>query len=179
MKYKTKISLVAVVFAAIAAIMFFFIFPRFHSRNVNLSVEVSSQRQTLEQLLQQQRSFEQGKKDLETLKSKPIQPDELFSRDTRVVKEIKTLESLATTYALDMKLQVSGTAKDAQKVKSSSQLLSVPYSLTVSGPFDKVLAFLDSAENLPFITPVKTLVVSAEKEGIVKTILTADFYIKK
>jgi len=179
MTYKSKISLVVAIFLAVAAIMFFFVFPRFHSRNVKLSLDVSSQRQTLEQLLQQQRSYEQGKKDLETLKTKPVQPDELFSRDTRVVKEIKTLEDLSKTYALDMSLQVSGTAKDAQKVKSSTQLLFVPYSLSVTGPFDKVLAFLDSAEHLSFISPIKTIAITAQKDGIVKTTLTADFYIKK
>jgi hypothetical protein len=179
MKYKSKIYLVTFIFFVIAAIMFLFVFGRLHDRNARLAAQVAAQRQTLEQLLQEQRSFTQGKKDLETLKTKPTQPDDLFSRDTRVVKEIKTLEDLSATYALDMNLQVSGTAKDAQKVKSSTQLLFVPYSLTVTGPFDKVLAFLDSSEHLSFISPVKTLTLSAQQEGIVKTTLTADFYIKK
>lgn len=179
MKYKSKIYLVTLIFFGLAAIMFFFGFGRLHTRNVRLSSDVAAQRQTLEKLLQEQHSFEQGKKDIETLKIKSIQPDDLFSQDTRVVKEIKTLEGLSNTYTLDMNLLVSGTAKDAQKVKSSTQLLFVPYSIEVSGPFDKVLAFLDSAENLSFISPVKTLSISAQKGGVVKTILTADFYIKK
>jgi Tfp pilus assembly protein PilO len=179
MKYKSKIYLITLIFFALAAIMFLFVYPSLHSRNARLAASVASQRQILEQLLQEQRSFAQGKKDIETLKTKPIQPGELFSADTRVVKEIKTLEDLSKTYGLDMNLQVSGTAKDAQKVKSSNQLLYVPYSLSVEGPFDKVLAFLDSAENLSFITPVKTMSISAQKEGIVKTTLTADFYLKK
>lgn len=179
MKYKSKINLVVLIFAVISFVMFYFVFGRLHDRNQKLSLEVADQRQTLDQLQQEQKSFEQGKKDIATIKTKSVQPEDLFNSDTHVVKEIKTMEDLSKTYALDMNLQVSGTAKDAQKVKTSTQLLSVPYSITVTGAFDKVLAFLDSTENLSFISPVQTLSVSAQKGGLVKTTVTAYFYIKK
>lgn len=179
MKYKSKIYIVVFSFFLVSAIMFLFVFGKLHDRNIRLSTDVSSKRQTLEQLAQEQRSFEQGKKDVEALKTKAVQPGELFSRDTRVVKEIKTLEDLSKINELDMTLLISGTAKNAQKVKSSAQILSLPYSVTVTGAFDKTLAFLDSIENLNFITPVKTLTISAQKGGVVKSTISADFYIQK
>lgn len=179
MKYKSKIIILVSSFIALSAIMFLFVFGKLQARNLRLSTEVATERRALEQLQQEQRSFEQGKKDLENLQSRTVQPDDLFSRDTRVVKEIKTLEDLSTVHSLEMNLQVAGTAKNAQKVKSSNQVLFIPYTITVTGSFDKVLAFLDSMENLSFISPVKNIAMIAEKTGVVKATISADFYIKK
>jgi hypothetical protein len=179
MKYRSKTYIIALLFFVVAFVMFFFVFDKLQVRNTKLSADVAAQRKTLEQLLQEQHSFEQGKKDIENLKTKKIQPSDLFSRDTRVVKEIKALENLSKIYTLEMNLQIAGTAKNAQKVKSFSQILSIPYTVTVTGPFDQVLAFLDCTENLNFVTPVKSIVISAQKSGGVKTLISSDFYIKQ
>ncbi len=179
MKYKSKIVILVVLFVFLTATMFLFVFGKLQNRNLRLSTDVATQRRALEQLQQEQKSFEQGKKDLENLQSRTVQPEDLFSRDTRVVKEIKTLEDLSAVHSLEMNLQVAGTAKDAQKVKSSTQVLFIPYTITVTGPFDKVLAFMDTMENLSFISPVKNVAMVAEKTGVVKTTISADFYIKK
>lgn len=179
MTYKTKIYALSLGFIVIVFIMFFFVYGRLQSRNTQLSTDVASQRKALEQLLQEQRSYELGKKDIESLKTRTVQPDDLFSRDTRLVKEIKTLENLSKANEVEMSLQITGTAKNAQKVKSFSQILSIPYSITIKGEFDKILAFLDSAENLSFVSPVKTINITAQEEGGVLTVVTADFYIKQ
>lgn len=179
MTFRLKIYVVVGAFIVLALAMFLLVFKSLQSRNAVLSADVADKRQSLEQLLQEQRSFEQGIQDLENLKTRPFQPENLFSRDTRVVKEIQILEDLSKIYSLDMVLQISGTAKEAQKVKSTSELLSVPYTMEITGPFDKVLAFLDSSENLSFISPVKTLNITALEDGGVKATLTADFYLKK
>ncbi len=179
MSYKSKIYIVIAGFVLLTLIMFLFVFGKLQERNLRLSTDVANQRRTLEQLAQEQKSYEQGKRDIESLAGKNIQPDELFSRDTRLVKEITTLEDLSQAYSLEMNMQIAGTAKDGQKTKSSSEILSIPYTLTLTGPFDKVLSFLDSTENLQFITPVKTIAISAQKGGVVKATISADFYIKQ
>lgn len=179
MNHKSRIYIVVGAFAVITAVMFFYVFGKLHGRNQNLSITVASERQTLEQLQEQQRSYEQGKKDVASLKAKPVQPEDLFSSDTHLVKEIKTLEDLSHSYALEMTLEVSGTAKNAEKVKTSPNILSIPYTITVTGSFDKVLSFLDKSERLAFISPVKKIAVSAQKGASVRTTVSGDFYIKK
>jgi H+/gluconate symporter-like permease len=70
MNHKSRIYIVVGVFAVITAVMFFYVFGKLHSRNQNLSITVAAERQTLEQLQEQQRSYEQGKKNVRPYKKK-------------------------------------------------------------------------------------------------------------
>ena len=167
-------------FVVIAAAMFLFGFGLLEGRNAAVGAEVTAKKQEYDQLLQEQKSYQAGKNDLATLKTKSVQPEDLFSQDTHVVREIKALEDLSKAGGLDMVLQVAGTAKEAQPLKNASgKLYIVPYTLVLTGPFDKVLNFIDNTEHLDFVTSVRTLTIAAQKGNVVKVSISADFYIKQ
>lgn len=179
MSYKYKIYTLLAGVAVVALFFFLFVYNWMDGKNQALADAVSIKNQEYAEVLAEQQSYEFGQKDLTTLEDKPLQPDDLFSQDTKVVKEIKTLETLAQTLQLEFTLQIAGTIKTAPKLpKASGQLYLVPYTITVEGAFDKIVNFIETAENLNFVTQTKNVVVGAGENGRVRANLTSEFYIK-
>ena len=85
---KVKIIILVAVFFLFALGMYLFGFGIMASKNQIVSDAIAQQNVELEVLLREQKSFEQGKKDLAILEKSQFPPDELFSSDTKVVKEI-------------------------------------------------------------------------------------------
>jgi hypothetical protein len=162
----------------IAAVLFFGVYGNMNTRNQALAEQAAKKNKEYEEVLAEQKSYELGKRDIETLQIKPVHPNELFSQDTKVVKEIQVLESLAKNLGLNLTLRVSGSAKTAPKLtKATSQIQAVPNSLIVEGPFDKIINFVESVERAPFIAPVKNLAITALPSGSLRAILYPEFYI--
>jgi hypothetical protein len=179
MSYKYKIYTLLAVIAVVALVFFLFIYSWMDGKNQALADAVAIKNQEYAEVLAEQQSYEFGQKDLTALAEKPLQPDDLFSQDTKVVKEIKTLETLAQTLGLEFTLQIAGTIQTAVKLpKASGQLYLVPYTVTVEGPFDKLVNYIETAENLNFVTQTKNLVIGAGESGRVRATLTSEFYIK-
>lgn len=177
---KTKIILVVVGFIFFAAFMFFFGYGIIGNRNKDAADSIGKRKVELEVLQREQKSFEQGKIDLAELAKSAYPPDELFSRDTKVVKEVQQLEEIAQKYNLDMTLAVTGTADLADKVTgTTSDLYAVPYNITLVGSFSNALMFIQAAERLPFITHGKNISVTVGSEDKSHTVITSEFYIKK
>lgn len=131
---KTKIIMVIAGFIIFAVLMFTFGYKILGHKNQALADGAAEQRKQLEILQREQRSYEQGKMDLAKLKDSPYPPEELFSSDTKVVKEIQQMEESAQRYGLEMKLSVNGTSKNAIRVPATAaELYSVPYLLTLEG----------------------------------------------
>jgi hypothetical protein len=177
--YKYKIyALVAAVIVAVL-IFFLFVYGWMDGRNETVAAAVAAKNQEYAEVQAEEQSYELGKKDLVTLQSKPFQPADLFSQDTKVVKEIKTLETLAGTLGVRFSLNVSGTIKDAPKLPGvSSTLYTVPYTVTLEGPFDKIVNFIETTEHLNFVTQTKALSLGASEGGGTQATLTSEFFIK-
>jgi Tfp pilus assembly protein PilO len=175
-----KIIILSVGFAAFTALMFMFGYDILAGRTDALANNVAQKRLELDVLQREQKSFEQGQIDLAELAKSSYPPEELFSSDTKVVKEIQLLESTAQKYSLSLKLSVAGTAESALKVAGTSgELFAVPYQLTLSGNFDNVLQFVQQIERMPFVTRVEAIAVNAVSDSEVEVVINSQFYIKK
>jgi Tfp pilus assembly protein PilO len=175
-----KIILVLVGFAIFAILMFLFGYKIMAGRNQAIADTVAQRRLELEVLQREQVSFEQGKKDLARLADATYKPDELFSHDTKVVKEIQQLETAAHRYNVELDLQVSGTAATAKRVDGTSgELYVIPYTINLTGSFDNTALFMQVAERLPFITHAKELSITVGAKDEAKTVISSEFYIKK
>jgi Tfp pilus assembly protein PilO len=177
---KTKVILVIIVFLIFAVAMYMFGFGILGNRNQVAADSISQRRIELEVLSREQKSFEQGKKDLAQLEQSLYPPGELFSRDTKVVNEIQQLEATAQRYSVELDIAVAGTSKTAVKVPDTTgELFAIPYTITLSGPFSNILLFMQASERLPFITHAKDVSVSVNAENAARTVISSEFYIKK
>lgn len=180
MNPRTKTYIAIGILGLVFAIAFGYVFPKLNAKNLAAKESLNEKNTELAEFQEEQKSYELGKRDLGGLAEKPIKPEELFSKDTKVVKEVKTLEDLAKSLALESRLTVAGTAKNATKLpKANAQILTIPYTLSVQGKYDKVVNFLDYSEHLNFIMSYRTVTMVAEKDGLVKALFSGDFYILK
>ncbi len=180
LSFKYKIFLLVTLFTFFGIIMFTFGYKIFSTRNQALADSASQRRLEYEVLEREQKSAEQGKKDLAELQSKVFPPTDLFSQDTKVVKEIKILEDTAAKYGVTMGLQISGTTKTAPKVGgSSSELYTVPYVVTLEGSFESVMNYVQTTEHLPFVSYTKVIKMSAIADNKINLVMNSDFYIRK
>ncbi len=177
---KTKIIIVIVGFIIFAVLMFTFGYKILGDKNQTLADGAAEQHKQLEVLQREQRSFEQGKKDLANLKDSAYPPEDLFSSDTKVVKEIQQMEDAAQRYGLEMKLSVTGTQKTALRVpNTASELYTVPYTLTLDGNFGNAIQFMQAAEHMPFVTHTQNISVKVGDKNKTTTLISSEFFIKK
>lgn len=180
LSYKYKIIILAIAFILLNVCMFTFGYGILETRNRALADTASQRHLELDVLQREQKSFEQGKKDLTALDKKDYPPDELFSKDTKVVKEIQILEDTAHKFGVDLTLSISGTTKTAVRAPDTSgELYTVPYTVTLKGSFTGVMQYIETAEHLPFVTQTNKVTISATEDNQVSAVLAATFYIKK
>lgn len=176
---RIKLFLVLAGFAIFAALMFTYGYGVLDTRNAAQLDLVTKQNLELQVLKKEQLNFEQGKKDIASLSQKTFPPQDLFSKDTKVVKEIKLLEDLAKQYSLQFDLQVSGTTSTAQKVAGTSGgLLLVPYTVTIMGSFNNIQKYVEAAEHTPFINQSQSITVQGGASGQTRASLNSVFYLK-
>lgn len=180
-KLNSRIKLFALIigFAIFAGFMFGYGYSILENKNQARIDEVNAKSLELEVLRREQQNFEQGKRDLATLDEKTYPPQDLFSKDTRVVKEIRELEALANRYSLDFELQVAGTSATAPKaVGVSANLLQVPYSVTVTGGFNNIIKYIEATEHTTFINQALALTIAAVNDGKTSAVINSQFYLK-
>ncbi|MDQ3018354.1 MAG: hypothetical protein M3Q64_00565 [bacterium] len=177
---KIKIVIVVVLFVLFSMGMFVYGYDILQTRNQAIADAAGQHQLELETLEREQRSFEQGQKDLASLSSKQYPPIDLFSKDTKVVKEIKVLEETAERYGIEFSLSIAGNTKSAVKaVGTKSEIFIIPYTATLDGAFDNVMKYLQEIEHLPFVTQTKSFNISAQESGNIRALLSSEFYIKK
>lgn len=180
-KLSSRIKLFAsiAIFAVFSGMMFSFGYGVLDSRNQAQLDLVNQKNLELLVLEREQQNFEQGKNDLTSLKEQPYPPEDLFSKDTRVVNEIRELEELASRYSLDFSLQVAGSSATAPKaVGVSADLLQVPYSVTVTGGFNNILKYIEASEHTTFINQGYALQLNAVADGETRAVINSQFYLK-
>ncbi len=176
----TKLVIVSLGFIALMFLMLFYGYSILSGRNQSLADTVAQQNREREVLDREQKSFEEGKKDLAQLQSSAYPPDSLFSSDTKVVKEIQQIEQLAVKYDLELDIAVSGTAATAAKAPNSAgEIYLIPYTLTLTGSFEDILMYMQSLEKMPFVTHVNSVALSVGAENVARATLASEFYIKK
>lgn len=178
--YRIKLFIVIILFVIFAGSMFTFGYGILETKNTTRLDLVNKQKLELEVLMREQKNFEQGKKDLVTLDQKPNPPGELFSKDTKVVKEIRVLEDLAARYNLELTLSISGTTKTATKAAGvASELLVVPYTVTAVGPFPNVLNYIAATEHTSFVNHTEEIQITSLDTGSISAVISSQFYLKK
>lgn len=177
---KNKIILACVIWVAISALMFMFLFKILDTSNQAIIDSYAVQEQKLNVLLAEQQSYLKANEDLNTVSQERYQPDDLFSKDVSLVNELATLENLSQNFNVKMTISgLSGTINTAKKAATKSEIYQIPYSLTLSGTLNDCEAFLESLENLKFVTTTSSLTVTTASDGKVLINLNAFFYLKK
>ncbi len=177
---RLKLILLIAGFVVFTMLMFLYGYGIMERRNQSLLDNTLQKRLELEVLKREQKNFEQGKKDIATLDQKEYPPQDLFSKDTKVVKEIQKLEALAANYNLKISLSVSGTSKTAKKATGvSGDLLLVPYIVSLEGSYTNIVRYVQSAEHTSFINKTQAVRLAALQNGNVKATLNSEFYLKQ
>lgn len=176
---KLKLIIVIVVFLGFAGVMFGFGYGILEKRNQLVLDRIVDKGLELAVLEREQRNFEQAKRDLASLEEKTYPPQDLFSKDTRVVKEIKELETLAQLYNLKFVLTVTGTSDEAVKAQGvSGQLLVVPYQVSIEGAYKNILRYMEAAEHTTFINQTQSVLITALEGNRTKAELISQFYLR-
>jgi len=177
---KYKIIIAIVLFAIFGIGMFMYGYGILEQRNQILATAATERQAEYELLKREQKSFEQGQKDLADLARRPFPPADFFSKDTKVVKEIKILEDLASRFGVMLSLSITGTTKTALLAPGTlSEVYLIPYTATIEGSFENLIQYMQETEHLPFVTHTKMITASAIENGAVRAILNSEFYIKK
>jgi hypothetical protein len=172
------------VWAAITAGMLFFVLPKLGGVITHTQETKATQYAELEKLRQQTRVLQKMQEDLNNIKRQPVQPEDFFTRDVKLVHEIQHEEEIAAQTGNKIKLTISGTADKAQNIQSASALFQVPYTITLQGRFDGLIKFLDLLENSYFISPVSGLNIrtntdESDPNANIVTTIYANFFIHK
>ncbi len=163
-----------------AVVMFFYFLPIQQKNNLK-TIDVIKVLNSKEQvLLAEKNSYLQTKKALEDLAQLEIQPENFFSKNITLVKEIKKLENLAQELNLEFTLSgISGNLQSATKAPTVSNIFLVPYSIHLEGGLDKTIAYIEHLENLEYINTINSLDISATNEQTVNVNLSANLYVIK
>ena len=177
---KNKILGLLAAWLLLTLLMFWFFFGLLDKSNKNALDGMSQQRKDLAVLKAERQSYEQAQADLKRLEKESFQPDNFFSRDTALVNEIQTLERLGNKLNVNMQLSgISGTVSTALKAKTQTSLVQISYNINLDGDLSQVVDFIESLENLEFITNVNRVSITAAEGRRVSANLTAYFYIKR
>lgn len=177
---KNKIYILIAAFILACGLLFGYGFSIFQKATDSIALRIYEKAKEYKALEAEQRSYEAGKIDLAKLEKMEFKPSDLFSQDTRLVKEIKGLEAMADENNLELIVSISGTSLETKKVKeSNSNIFLFPYSMSLSGKYSDLIKFMQEIEHAPFVTYVDNISISAIGENSVRAILNASFYIKK
>lgn len=176
----TKIYLTLVIWLGLCVFMFVYGFNILGGSNLAAQANISREKSQLLALQAQQQSYILSQKDLQQMQAKNIQPDDFFSVDITLVKEIETLESLGKSLGVQLTLGgISGTISTLPTGKAEEELYILPYSIGVSGSLGKTVDFIETLENLGFITTLNSLSIASMPDGNVNATMSANFYIRK
>lgn len=177
MDIKTKIYLTLVVWLVLCGGMFLYGFKILDGTNRAALNKISSQKDQLLSLQAEAENFRLAQQDLQDMAKKPAQPNQFFSEDVTLVNEIERLENLGQTMGIQLSIGgIGGTVNTAAKAKTKSTLYLIPYSLSVNGTLRQVVDFMETLENLEFITSLHSLAISTAG-GSVNASMSSEFYI--
>lgn len=176
---KYKIYIASLAWIVLCGAAFGYGFNILDHSNKILSSDLANKKKEYSLLEAEQKSFQMAKRDLDDLENEPVQPDDLFSRDVTLVNEIRELEAMGEESGVELNLSgIRGTIGNAAKAGTKGEIYTIPYVITVNGPFTSVLQFVERLEHVDFISPVFNISVTSAANNGVNATLTASFYIK-
>lgn len=177
---KNKIIIIGILLVVLSLLNFTYFFKILDASNQKILDSMAKDKKGLAVLLAEQQSEAQAQYDLQELAKKPLQPEDFFSRDITLVNEIKILENLEEKLGVKMSLSgVSGTIKSAAPANTVTPLVVIPYNIGVTGSLNRVVDFIETLENLNFVTNVSNISLSSADQGNVSAGMTASFYLRK
>ena len=184
MTVQGKINSYVLGLLAATAFAFFYVLPKIADSLIGLQNAHKQQESQLQSLNDQVKGLEAMQRDLDVIKSMPVQPKDLFtpySADAKLVNEIQALEAAAAKTNNHMTLDITGSADKARAYPSASGLVAVPYTLALDGSFPDAVRFLEYFENSFFISPISDITVSGngDKARTVHTAIQAEFFLEK
>jgi Tfp pilus assembly protein PilO len=154
---------------------FFGILDKGNQESVNV---INTQNRELKSWLAERDSYKAALADLAAMQKQAYQPDDFFGKDVTLVNEIKILQDWATRLGLTLVLSgISGTVQAAPKAQTSTNLATIPFGVSLQGPFDKTLAYLEVLENLSFVVSIHSVSISTVSANSVSMSLNANFYL--
>jgi hypothetical protein len=176
--YKRKVYFSLLILLALAVALFGYIYGLVDLTNQSIADEATARQVQYITMQSEQQSYEAGKRDLAVLSEKPYQPSAFFSRDTSLVKEIRTLEMLANQLQINFGLQIAGNVTSAPKIKDTiGEIRAIPSTMVLEGSFENVTQFLDSMEQLHFVIQVKAITITATEGNRIKAVANSIFYL--
>lgn len=180
MSVKNKIYLTVILWLALSGAMFLYGFKIFSGSNQAALDQISKEKQQMMVLQNEEDSYRLAQKDVQEMAKKQIQPADFFNQDINLVKEIEELEKLGKDTGVSLSLGgISGTINSVPKAKAQGQLFVVPYNIAITGTLPQVVGFIETLENMDFITTLNSLSLSSAGNGNVSASMAANFYIRK
>ncbi len=177
---KNRILILCAVWLIFSLLMFMYGFKIFDEANQKTLDSMADDRKNLAILENENLSFKQTQADLQKMAGEALQPQDFFSQDISLVKELQVLENLAGKYAVDMQLSgVAGTIDSLPQAPTQTSLAVVPFGISLRGDLGSVVNFIENLENLGFITNVNGLTISSGDKNVVSVNLSANFYLRK
>ena len=177
---KNKIYLAVFVWLVLCASMFGYFFSILDGGNTVLISTIHEQKAELQQLQDEQKSFLKAQSDLKKVSSEPLQPTDFFSQDITLVHEIQSFEDLAKQTGVDITIGgVSGTIKTLNRAQTKSEVFTVPFGVTINGPLQNDVAFLDGMEHLAFLNTMSNFNVGIGPHNTVYITTAGFLYLKK
>jgi hypothetical protein len=180
MNIQPKIYLTLVIWLGLCAGMFTYGFGILQGSNNSALATISEEKGMLLSLQAEQQSYHLAQKDLEDLAKKDIQPEDFFSKDVSLVKELTALENLGKTSQVSLSISgISGTIDTLGKANTQSELYNMNYMMSVTGSLANVMNFVQTLYNLNFVTTLNSMALGTVDKNNVSVNLTANFYIRK
>lgn len=178
MNIRTKIYLTVMLWLALCAGMFLYGFKILDQSNRTALTQISKKKDQLLALQAEDKNYRLALQDLDEIKNKPIQPQDFFSEDITLVKQLEFLENLGNVRGVSLTLSgISGTIETVPKAATVSPLYAIPVTISLSGPFSKVVDSIENLENLGFAISLNSLNLS-NSGGTVNAGLNASLYIR-
>jgi hypothetical protein len=176
---KNKLFIILGLWLVLTAAMFFYFFNILNASNEAIISGIADQQNNLASLTAEKDIYLKGQQDLEQMQTEVYQPGDFFSKDVTLVREIQVLEQWANVLNVQFTLSgLSGTVNGAAKAGVSGNIVSEPYSISLIGPFAKVVDYIQVMENLDFITTVNSISMSSGSGNDVTANIGAQFYIR-
>jgi len=177
---KNKIVALAAVWLAVCLVMLFYFFKILDSGNEAQLIAMAGDRATLAVLQAERDSYNRAQQDLDQMAKESIQPDNFFSSDIAFVKELEILENLSQKLNVQFAISgISGTVATAAKAPTVTPLVTVPAGISLTGDLNSTMAYVETLENLSFITNVSGININSADKGNVSVNLTASLYLKQ
>ena len=178
----SKIAIALVGWVVATAAMLFLVMPKLGGDILEIQRSKATEYAELEKLRATTRELQRLQEDLDAINQQPVGPEDFFTHDETLVREIQHVEKLAQETGNEIKIDISGTADKALQIQSSSTLFQVPYTVTLKGRFDNLVRFMDLMENSYFVSPVSGFNIAinpAATDSTITTSIFSSFFIHK